>query len=970
MPDRVELRVLGPVGVWAGGRRLGPDTAQDRAVLAMLALEAGHVVPVARLERALWGGTPPASARNAVQGRISSLRRLLHAAAREDAAGDGDAEEVGLTTTGAGYRLRAAGARIDLHRFRTGVRRARRLNGSGAAEEALTAALAEWRGTALADVAGDWLPDAVVPALEEERLAAVEDLAALRTAAGRHEEVVSALTPLLAEHPLRERPAALLLTSLYRGGRRAEALETYGRIRRRFVAELGIEPGHELRRAHQAALQDAPVAAGGTGPEEGPPAAAPVPRQLPPATAYFTGRQEELAALDRLLPAPGGRARAVPVTVVVAGTGGVGKTALAVHWAAAREEHFPDGQLYVNLRGFGPSAAPLETGTALWGFLEALGVPRERVPDNAEARVGLYRSLLAGRRMLVVLDNAREAEQVRPLLPNAPGCLTLVTSRHDLLGLVAAEEARPVRLGPLPPAQARELMARRLGDQGVAAEPEAVAEFITHCAGLPLALAIVTARAVARPGMPLSAMLPELGGADGADGATARLDAFDGGDARTDLRTVLSWSYRCLSPAAARLFLLLGTHPVPEIAPAAAASLAGVTPVRARRTLTELCRAHLLEESPSGRYTWHDLLWSYARERADDELPAPERRAAAARLEEHLLHTAYHGDRLLNRHHQLPVTPPPAAADVTVVPPRDEREALAWFRRERQTLLAAVDGSARAGRDVHTWQLARMLRTFLYQQGHLSDEADVHRAGLAAAGRLADPAARAYCHFGLGQALVRLRRAEEGGAELRRALRLYEDSADAVGQAVVLTQLAVLEGQRGDPAGAERHAERSLELCRGAGHRPGVALALNNLGWYRAQRGDLTSALRCCEEALGILDDLGDTLGQAATLDSLGFIRLRLDRPEDAIASYRRSLRLLSGREERVYRAITLPQLAEAQEAAGRLREARDTLCQALHLLVGLAPSETAEVRDRLADLERRLADAAPRDPRPAPGPA
>jgi DNA-binding SARP family transcriptional activator len=626
--EGVRFRLLGPVGVWENGRRLGPSTAQQRTVLAMLLLEPGRVVSVERLVTALWDTLPPESARNGVQRQIYKLRQLLSRWS-----------QIELTTLTGGYRLKVESPEcVDLHMFRAMVREAR---GSEAAvaRKLLRSGLDLWQGTALADISSSWLADTVAPALHEERLIALEELAALDLRHGRAAEVINTLSAVVPEHPLRESLLHLMLSAMHQGGRRVDALTMFRRVRQQFVDQLGIEPGERLRRLHLAILNDE----GGAGerrPAEHPAAehrAAARPRTLPPDTEYFVGRDAEMSALDALVPESADGQPGSPTIGVIMGAGGAGKTALAVRWAHRMSDRFPDGQLYVNLRGFGPTEGVLAPADVLRTFLDALQVPKERFPSTVEGRIGLYRSLLANRRMLILLDNARDADQVRPLLPNSSGCMVLVTSRSGLTGLVVADGARLLPLDLLAPGEAWELLARRLGHSRMAQQPDIVKVIIARCAGLPLALAIVAASAVNHPARSLdvtgwASEQPWSG--------TEHLDTFDTGDSGTDLRTVFSWSYRTLSPEAARLFRLMGLRDCPDIATEAVASLAGLPVPPTRRLLTELTRAHLVSQRSPDRYTCHDLLWAYARELAETHDPPADRRDAVHRLLDHYLHSA------------------------------------------------------------------------------------------------------------------------------------------------------------------------------------------------------------------------------------------------------------------------------------------------------------------------------------------
>jgi transcriptional regulator with XRE-family HTH domain len=439
-----------------------------------------------------------------------------------------------------------------------------------------------------------------------------------------------------------------------------------------------------------------------------------VPRQLPTAIRHLAGRADQLSVLDGLLDRLDGTAGAgatagtegTTLISAISGTAGVGKTALAVHWAHRVAGRFPDGQLYVNLRGFDPSGAPLAPAEAIRGFLDAFGMAAERIPASPDAQAALYRSLLAGRRMLIILDNARDEAQVRPLLPGSAPCLVVVTSRRQLAGLAATDCAHLLNVDVLTHAEADEMLSRRLGPDLVDGESAAVAELIGLCARLPLALAIVAARHAARPARPLRALVEELRPAQ--DRLTV-LDATDVADAVTSVRAVFSWSYQSLTQPAARMFRLLAVHPGPDITTAAAASVAGVSPKRARQVLTELVLANLLAEHADGRYTCHDLLRAYAAEQASCSDSDADRRAAMHRMLDHYLHTAFGAALLLD---QVDPDARPAALVPGVVPEElaDRREAYAWFEAERPVLSAAIRQATRHGFDGHAWHLVLLPR--------------------------------------------------------------------------------------------------------------------------------------------------------------------------------------------------------------------------------------------------------------------
>jgi DNA-binding SARP family transcriptional activator len=567
------IRLLGPVDVLADDGPREVRGLRRKAVLAALALHGGEVVSAGRLAEVVWGEDAPPTVVNTLQTHVSYLRTVL-------------GSKNAIRACRPGYLLDLGGDSSDVQVAERLLREGTSSADPAQAVRHLRTALALWHGQSLADVTGvAWLEEQAVR-LDLLCLQVRRALAEARLAAGEHADLVPELEEMVAESPLDERVYGQLMLALYRCGRQADALAVFGRLRAVLAEQLGIDPSPVIRHLQTAILRQDEALTVPARPLTALAAPlAPVPAQLPPAVPGFAGRAAELASLDAVLARAErerGAGSAAVVISAVSGTAGVGKTALAVQWAHRVAARFPDGQLYVNLRGFGPGGQPVEPAEAVRGFLAGMGVAQDQVPDGAPAQTALYRSLLAGKRVLVVLDNARDAGQVRPLLPGSPGCLAIVTSRSDLAGLVAAEGAYPVSLDLLPPAEAGELLAHRLGEARVASEPAAVSEIIERCARLPLALAIAAARAASRPGFPLAAI------AAGLRRATATLDPFGGTDPATDVRAVFSWSCRLLSADAARLFALLGLHPGPDISVPAAASLAAVPPGRAEALLAEL----------------------------------------------------------------------------------------------------------------------------------------------------------------------------------------------------------------------------------------------------------------------------------------------------------------------------------------------------------------------------------------------
>ena len=619
-----------------------------------------------------------------------------------------------------------------------------------------------------------------------------------------------------------------------------------------------------------------------------------------------------------------GGAGGTVVISAIGGTAGIGKTTLAVTWAHQVADRFPDGQLYVNLRGFDPAGAPMDPGEAVWGFLDAFGVPTERIPVSLDAKASLYRSLLADRRVLVILDNARDANQVRPLLPGAPGCVAVITSRNQLTSLITALSAHCLMLDLLTRAEARQLLIGRLGPGRVAAEPLATEEIITLCARLPLALAIVAARAATHPGFPLEALARELCESRGG------LEAFGGGEVAADARAVFSWSYHQLSTSAARLFRLLGLHPGPDATASAAASLVGEPVGQVRPWLAELARANLLAEHAPGRFTFHDLLRAYASEQAHAHDPAAQRRDALHRMLDHYLHTARAAAARMH----------PGREQITLAPPRagvalrefaDYAAAWAWFEAEYPVLLGAIQLAA-TGADTHAWQLPWTMLDFFERQGHWHDWAATHHTALDIARRHGNHDGQAWAHFGLGRACRWLGRPDDAYAHLRQALRLLEQFGDQLGQAQAHLFLGeAFEGQ-GRLQESLSHAQQALAFSQAARYRRGQPNALNKIGWYHALLGDAHQALAYCQQALDLYRELGDPRGQANTLDSIGYAYYRLGHLQMAIAYFEQSV-TLQERGDRHGQATHLTHLGDAHYATGDLRAARDAWQEALDIL-------------------------------------
>ncbi|MET0132491.1 MAG: BTAD domain-containing putative transcriptional regulator, partial [Kibdelosporangium sp.] len=675
---QIELRLLGEVELRAAGQLLDVGAPRLQTVLAALAVDARRPVAIETLIDRVWDDNPPVEARNVLYSYLSRLRRLL-----KQAAALTGGTPTRIERRHAGYVLDIDPDRIDLHRFRSLVDRSNDQRGDDARATALAEALRLWRGTPLAGLPGSWAAQ-LRDSWDQRRLDTVVLWAQTEVGLGHADEVIGPVRDLLADHPLVEPLVVVLVRALAAAGRDAEALDCYATARSRLVTDLGTEPGPELRAVHEAVLRgeldrgrhiDLTAApAGGS---------RPVPAQLPANVRGFTGRHTELRRLDDLLTRPGDHPSTVLISAV-SGTAGVGKTALAMHWAHRVAYQFPDGQLHVNLRGFDPGGRIVQPAAALRGFLDALGVPPERIPAGVDAQTALYRSLLANKHVLVVIDNARDADHVRPLLPGTGTAVAVVTSRNLLTGLVAADGAHPLALDLLTGSESRELLEHRLGLNRVNAEPDAVEAIVRACARLPLALALVAARAAIHPSFPLAAVAAEL-----AD--TAHQSALgDSDDVVSRVRAVFSWSYTTLTAPTARLFRLLGLHVGADTSAPAAASLAGLPPTQARRLLTDLTDAGLLTEHLPGRYVLHDLLRTYAANLAHTHETGTERQQAITRLLHHYIHTADAADGYLDPTRNPICLPLPApAAGTTPERVSDRTQAMAWLTTERLPLLAA-----------------------------------------------------------------------------------------------------------------------------------------------------------------------------------------------------------------------------------------------------------------------------------------
>jgi len=927
----LRVGVLGPLSVLVDGADTDPGSPTQRTLLGLLALSPNLSVDAAVLIEAAWGADMPNTPIDTLRVRISRLRQRLEprpAATRTVRS---------ITATTTGYQLTVGEEEHDLLMFRGLVRRARlavRQDQLTAAFEHFAEATALRRGSTLADLT-ELRVNPVVVAIEREWQAAVVEFADVAAAIGQHAEVVPLLRQITEAEPLHEPAHARLMTALATSGHQAAALRLFDGLRRRLADELGVGPDDKLTGIHQAILRSDHTATAEARP------ATPPPAHLPHATAAFTGRADQLAALDGLLDTGAG---GLPLAVI-SGTAGVGKTTLALHWAHRIRDRFPDGQLYIDLRGFDKDADPVAPADAVYELLEALGTPPEQIPAGLTARVGLYRSTLAGKRILLVLDNARYAAQIRPLLPGAASCLTLATSRNQLVSLVAAEGAHLVALEPLTGGEARALLAGRLGRARVDAEPDAVDEIIARCARLPLALAIVAARAVTRATFPLTTIATALSGPD-----RNRLVPLFGAGAATDVRAAFSWSYRILTPPAARLFRLLGLHPGPDIGLPAAASLAGICPDQVSGPLAELTEAHLLSEHAPGRYQFHDLLHSYAAELAQTHDTAEERSAAQRRYLDYYLHTGHRAATIMQPH-RSPITVPPPAAGVTPQDLADHTQADGWLAAEHRAVLAVIRQACDTEFDAYVWQLSWVLGNFLDRHARWDTQAAINDLAHQAALRVGDRAGQANALRGLGLADARRGRHRDAETHLQAAIELFGALGDSGSQGHTHLDLGWAVSQLDRHQLAQHHAQQAQDLFQTGGHLAGQANALNAISWCQTILGHHDQALATCGQALAVFQELGDPDGEAPAWDTLGDIYQRLGRHSEAIAAYERSLVLYRQLDNRHYEADVLDHLGDAHHANHDREEATAAWRDAHAILDDLDLPEASLVRDKLHNL-------------------
>jgi DNA-binding SARP family transcriptional activator/Tfp pilus assembly protein PilF len=892
--SRVEYRLLGPVEVWIDGRRVDAGQPRQRAVLAALLVDAGRVVPIETLIARVWGEVVPEHARATLRTHLSRIRRLL------EQASEGGASMAALSRVPGGYLLQVDPDGIDLHLFRRLARTEGRPGGTDNSAESLHAALALWRGQPLAGIDSEW-----AGRMREiwcgERVDAAVAWARAELARANPRPVLATLAELASENPLVESLTEVIMLALHAAGRTSEALDLYARTRTHLTEELGTDPGPALQTLHQSLLR---------GEVETPPPAGPsrhVPRQLPAPPQLFTGRTMELADLNKIHDA------STVVITAIDGMAGVGKTALAVQAAHQMVDRYPDGQLFLDLHGYTDGVAPTEPGEALDSMLRSLGVPGERIPADLDQRAGLYRSRLADRRMVIVLDNAATEAQVMPLLPGAPGCVVLVTSRRRLAGL---DHTHTLSLDTLPLPDAVALFRRSISESRLAGQPpELVAQLVELCGRLPLAIRIAAARLRSHPAWDLSHLAQRL------RDQQHRLVELEAG--QRSVTAALDLSYQDLSADQRRTYRLLGLHPSPDIDPYAAAALLDSTLLEAGQALEQLLEAHLLQEPVPGRYRFHDLTRAHAAHTATRDETGDSGRRALDRLLDYYRHatslamdTAYPYER--ERRPQVPParTPRPSLPD----PPA----ALDWLDSELPNLVAAARYATDHDRPAHLLDLSTILHRHLRNHCWFHDAETLHAQALTTAYAIGHQAAELEALVGLGHIHRMQGRHEQASNHLGRALQLARATGHQAAELDALTGLGHIHRMQARHGQATEHYQQALRLARASGHRPGELDALVGLGHMHLTQGGYERAADHYEQALQLARTTGHRTGELNALTGLGWVHMRQGRHEQATDHYQQVLQLARATGHRASEQNALASLAISHRMQGRYEQATD----------------------------------------------
>ncbi|GAB1692442.1 AfsR/SARP family transcriptional regulator [Krasilnikovia sp. M28-CT-15] len=901
--------------------------ARQRIVLAVLALNADRVVPVDHLIDAVWGGNPPHTARSQIQISVSVLRRLFGEAGCPDA----------IITRSPGYTLRLDAAEVDSLHFARLIAEARRQAAAGAPAEAaatLRTALALWRGDALSNVPSEMVRRAAT-VLEDQRVSAIEERIHLDLALGAHQNVISELQALVTEHPLRERLYVFLMLALYRSGRQSDALKTARRAREVLTDEMGLDPGDELQRLERAILRRDPA----LGPvDESPPAPARtgtwpavqtpalsgvVPRQLPASITDFIGREEQLAEIRQVLGPAADSARAgwsMPM-VVISGTGGVGKSSLAIRAAHELSHEYPDGQLYADIASWGQEP---DGSRILSRFLRALGVSGKAIPDGRDERGELYRSLLSGKRFLVVLDDTPPGAELLPLLPGSASCAVLITSRARLTALPGA---RHIDVDVFEPDESQRLLITMVGAERIAAGRESAVELANLCGGLPLALRIAGARLTARPHWPVDRMVHRL-----RDEAN-RLDELT--HQGLELRSTIELTYRILDASVQRLFRLCAVMRAPDFPAWTAAALLDTSLFQAEDLLESLVEARLVDvvHYPGAlpRYRLHDLIRVYAAEKLATTETDEERGAALNRVLSAWLglaeeaHRRHYGGDFTILHGSAPRwTLPPAEAA------RQVGEPIEWWETERRALVVAVRQAADAGFDELCWDLALTTVGLFESRGYFDDWRECSTIAYELAVRTGNRIGMGAMQYSLGSLSVFQRRVAPALDHFTTALEILRAEGSEHGCALVLRNVAILEALRGDDHAMLAKFTESLALMRKVGDRIGEAHILHNLAQHRMKHGDHPGALDLLGQAHTICRETGCLRVEAQVMYRYAEVYLATNKLDPARQALHRVLRIVRASGDRMGEAYALFGWGRLRQQEGRLRAAELVLAHAV----------------------------------------
>jgi len=920
----MQFRVLGRVEASHDGVPVPLGRRRERLLLGLLLLDSGVPVPTERLAALLWDDEPPQTARSALNTHISRLRGVL------DSHGDG-ASDIRLVSRNGGYVAEVDPQAVDAHQFVALVDRAREQVDPAGRSALLRDALALWRGPLLADAASDRLRERVGTQLAQLRLSALEECFDAELGAGGHRRVLGELTALITEYPLHERFTAQLMLALHGAGRPADALKAFESTRRILADELGADPGQELRELHGRILrgdltQTRPVRPSGrpaTGPRN----------DLPRDVADFSGREAEVAQLLATLPTSAGTA---VVLSAINGMAGIGKTALAVHAAHRLTERYPDTQVFIDLHAHSIGREPVDPYSALDTLLRALGVHSTDIPETLEDRAARWRAELAGRRALIVLDNAASAAQVRPLLPGSADCLALITSRRRLTDL---EGARTLSLDVLPIADAAVLFAQILADDRTATCRPDTEAVVRLCGFLPLAIRIAAARLRSRPAWTVHDLAVRL------RDEHRRLAELSIGD--RSVAGAFMLSYQELSPARQRLFRLLGLHPGADIDAHAAAALGGNDSISSERDLEDLVDANLLDQTRAGRYRLHDLLRQFAADLARQTEREEDRRQSLTQLFDYYLHGADLASGLLDprgRRTTVTLTHPPRSP--VALP--DYAEALAWCDTERANLTSVVHHAAGHGWYTHACQLPVLLWQYFRTRGRRRESIELHELALSAATHLGDDQAWAEIQREIGITQERLGRYPEALERQRHALARCRQIADEWGEGAVLANLGVVHERLGQYAEAIDHYQQALILHRKVGDEWGEGSTLTYLGLVYERRGKFSGALDHHQQALALRRKTGDKRGEGATLTCIGMVYERLSRNEEALDHHQQALALMRASGDAQGEGAALGNLGNVYRNLMRYQEAQEHHQQSLTAMrkVGDRNSESEVLND------------------------